>query len=64
MIDRQHGKIIFECETCDTTLETGTGDFETAREKFREENWKVVATQKIGQKPTYQHYCPACKGGQ
>jgi hypothetical protein len=62
MIDRQKGKILFECETCDEVLDTQTGDFTEALAKMQAEGWANVGHQKIGMKPTYTHYCPNCRG--
>jgi hypothetical protein len=31
MLDRQQGKIIFECDSCKEVLETETRDFDDAR---------------------------------
>ena len=30
MLDRQHGKIVFECDSCNEVLETETRDFDEA----------------------------------
>jgi hypothetical protein len=55
MIDRQHGKYLVECETCDEVLETGTGDFDEAREVMRHEGWKA---RRRGD--AWLHGCPKC----
>jgi hypothetical protein len=60
MMDRQKGKIVFECDACDTVLETGEGDFDAAREKFKEAEWKAVMMGKV-MHPIWEHYCPDCK---
>lgn len=54
MIDRQKGQIIFECDNCTETLETGTMDFDEANQKRREEGWGTIKT-KDG---VWEHYCP------
>lgn len=55
MIDRQGGKILVECDSCDQVLDTDTGDFEEARAVMRREGWKVrqIAREWI-------HGCPRC----
>lgn len=41
MIDRQGGKIIVECDSCDEVLETETAEFTEARAIMQREGWKV-----------------------
>lgn len=55
MMDRQKGRIVFECDTCGEVLDTSTGSFEVAQEARREAEWKVA---KIGM--DWSHYCPSC----
>ena len=55
MIDRQHGMIVVECDSCDQVLETETDDFETARAVMRREGWKI---RKIAD--VWLHGCPRC----
>lgn len=55
MMDRQKGKIVFECEACGEVLETDTGNFETAQAVRREAEWRVS---KVGD--VWSHYCPSC----
>ena len=55
MLDRQHGKIIFECDTCADTLDTGTTDFNEARETMRQDGWHA---RKFGE--DWIHACPDC----
>jgi len=56
MLDRQHGKIVFECDSCDAVLDTETGDFDEALAIMKREEWKV---QKIGQ--VWIDACPKCE---
>lgn len=56
MIDRQHGLIIFECDNCADTLETGEREFPDAMAVFRREGWKA---QRSGS--AYVHACRACR---
>jgi len=60
MMDRQKGKLVFECDACGEVLETGESDFEEARAVFKAAEWKAVMGQ--GRKPEWEHYCAECKG--
>lgn len=56
MIDRQGARIIFECDSCDATLEGD--DHEEFKEVWaaaKEEGWR---TRKIGGE--WVHACPRC----
>lgn len=55
MIDRQHGRIVFECDSCDEVLETGERDFQIAWTLAQEDGW---TSRKIG--GDWQHSCPNC----
>lgn len=55
MLDRQYGKFVVECDSCPTTLETDTKDFDEARQVMIREGWKV---RKIGR--DWIHGCPKC----
>jgi len=55
MIDRQHGKIVVECDSCDQVLETETGEFDEARAMMKREGWK---TRKIAD--VWLNGCPKC----
>ena len=39
MLDRQHGKIVFECDSCNEVLETETSDFVEALTILKREEW-------------------------
>lgn len=41
MIDRQGGKLLVECVSCDAVLDTETDDFNECREIMKREEWKV-----------------------
>lgn len=57
MIDRQYNnEITFECDGCDLTCETGTGDFNLALQVIRQEGWRP--TNIAGE---WLHLCPECK---
>jgi hypothetical protein len=56
MLDRQHGKIVFECDSCDAVLATETRDFDDVLAILKREQWKA---QKIGQE--WIHACPECE---
>jgi tRNA U54 and U55 pseudouridine synthase Pus10 len=54
VLDRQKPDlIVFECDYCDDTIETGTADFDDAMEKFRDEGWH---SRKVG--GDWKHACP------
>lgn len=55
MIDRQGGKILVECDSCDEVLDTETADFDEARNVMKREGWHV---RKIAD--TWLHGCPSC----
>jgi len=55
MLDRQHGKFVFECDGCDEVLETDTGDFNEAREAMNLAGWQA---RKWG--TVWIHSCPEC----
>ena len=55
MIDRQHGKILVECDSCDQVLDTETSDFDEARELMKREGWRI---RKIAE--VWLHGCPKC----
>lgn len=55
MLDRQRGKIIFECDVCGGVFEPDTSDFAEAIAALRNENWK---TKKVGD--DWCHSCPNC----
>jgi hypothetical protein len=56
VLDRQKGNVVFECDACDGVLETETGDFDAAFNRFRREDW---VARKIGD--VWCHYCKSCK---
>ena len=55
MIDRQSGKILFECDSCDEVFDTETTDFSEALAMIKREDWKV---RKIASE--WLHGCPKC----
>jgi hypothetical protein len=56
MIAHQYRKIVYECDSCDETLETDTRDFDDARAMFRQEGWR--AQRPVGNE--WVHKCPEC----
>jgi hypothetical protein len=58
VIYRQHGLIMFECDSCAETLSTDTDDFDAAWFEARSEGWRA---RKIGER--LEHQCPNCAGG-
>jgi Zn finger protein HypA/HybF involved in hydrogenase expression len=55
MIDRQHGKVVIECDSCDEVFESNTGDFKDAWHDARSEGWR---TRQIADE--WLHGCPKC----
>ena len=56
MIDRQRGKIFFECDTCGEVLESGTGDFSSAWDFAKEDGWRARKNGDV-----WTHACPDCR---
>lgn len=56
MIDRQHGEILFECDACPETIETGESEWNDAMRLFRNEGWRA---EKVGE--DWIHLCPKCQ---
>jgi hypothetical protein len=56
MLDRQYGKIVFECDSCQEILKTETRVFDDARAIMQSKEWKA---QKIGD--VWIHACPECE---
>ena len=55
-IERQFGKIIFVCDSCEDDIETDKKDFNEALEYTKQEKWRSFRT-KTG---AWRHYCPEC----
>jgi hypothetical protein len=53
--DRQHGVMIFECDSCDETFEIGSDDFSATWMAAKREGWKA---EKIGDE--WVHRCKGC----
>lgn len=58
-LHRQRREIVFECDACADTLDTGTDDFGDARAELSAERWQ---TRKDEDTDEWNHYCPSCKG--
>lgn len=56
-IERQHGEVIFICDECDDTCETGERDFETALAIAKSEGWLTMR-----EGDDWTHICPTCVG--
>ena len=56
MLDRQHGKIVFECDSRNEVLETEALDIDDALSILKRKQWKA---QKIGR--DWIHACPECE---
>ena len=59
MIDRQHGKIVIECDSCPETFEGESGEWNEVWPAARREGWK---SKTIENGPRYEwvHGCPKC----
>lgn len=57
MIDRQHGKVVFQCDGCDDTCYTDEGDFQIALEVMKYEGWKTVRDEDTKE---WKHFCKKC----
>jgi hypothetical protein len=58
MIDRQHGRILVECDSCDTVIEGPKGaEFQELWTAAKEDGWR---SKQIGS--TWIHSCPGCAG--
>ncbi len=55
MIDRQHGKILIECDSCDTVFEGASDDWQEVWPAARREGWKTNLLAK-----EWLHGCPKC----
>jgi hypothetical protein len=55
-IDRQYGKINFECDNCGDTIETESKDFDEAMSAMRADGWRSVRDD-----GAWKHYCKECK---
>ena len=56
MIDRQHGRVIIECDSCDEIFEGERGeDFMVVLGAAKEDGWKVRKV--VGE---WIHGCPKC----
>ncbi len=55
MLDRQHGRIFFECDGCSQILDTEEKDFNEARRTMVNEGWQA---RKWGN--DWIHSCPDC----
>lgn len=56
MLDRQHGKINFECDSCAHIYTSEVSDFDEAWAVAKRDGWKA---QKIGKE--WVHACPDCE---
>jgi hypothetical protein len=55
VIDRQHGNVIIECDSCEKTFTLDTDDFDTTWSAAKRDGWR---TRKIGEE--WVHGCPKC----
>lgn len=55
MIDRQHGKVLIECDSCDEVFDEDSDDFKIVWAAAKRDGWR---TKKIGNE--WVHGCPKC----
>ena len=55
MIDRQHGKIVIECDSCDETFDAGSDDFNETWNAAKRDGWRTRKTA-----DEWLHGCPKC----
>jgi hypothetical protein len=48
VIDRQKGEVVFECDGCGATEDTGTGDFTAALNMVKREGWHAIKEGDVG----------------
>ena len=61
MIDRQYGKIIIGCDTCDATVESEAGEgFKEFWPKAKAEGWRAEEISVTNAKSEWMHVCPTC----
>lgn len=56
MIDRQHGKLVFECDCCAETFEGESSELAEVWSAAKRDGWK---SKKIGEE--WVHACGKCK---
>lgn len=59
MMDRQRGKIVYECDTCDAVFETESSELDEARMMLEAEGWR---TYRLGDQ--WCHSCEKCTARQ
>lgn len=55
MIDRQHGKIVIECDSCDEVFSSDSADFNETWNEAKRDGWR---TRKVADE--WLHGCPKC----
>jgi len=54
-MDRQHGRYVFECDSCDEVLDVHTKDWEEAKATMRRDGWHARLIADV-----WLHGCPNC----
>ena len=57
MLDRIHGEIYFECDSCGDTLETDTKNFPEACTQLKSNHWRARKLSNT----IWVHECPQCQ---
>jgi hypothetical protein len=55
-VERVKGELVFTCDECDDTLETGTDEFAEGLQELKDAGW---GTGRTG--TTWVHRCPTCQ---
>lgn len=58
-LTRDAGNIVFECDNCHETLETGTSNFDEARQVLENDEWRW---RRFPGSSDFKHFCQtSCK---
>ena len=57
-VHRDHHQVIFECDTCGDTYESGEGEFNEAYAAAKDEGWIAFKNDETGK---WEHRCEDCK---
>lgn len=59
--EREGGEVVFCCDACSETLETGEDEFDRALTTLRREGWHCHRHAKTSE---WMHFCPAHRGAE
>ncbi len=58
-LSKDHGDLVFECNTCEATLTTNQAQFSAAMTLGRRNGWKAIKRGSV-----WEHACPKCQKAQ